>query len=297
MQKSGFAGFPLKDTLNITHITSLFYHKAPKNFKFKGERHPIWEMIYVDKGKMVITAGEATHILKAGECAFHKPGEFHAVQAVDNTAANFFVVAFASDSPVMSDFEGKFFLLNTRERGYLYDAYRYSQKAHKTQITPGRITEENQGDEAVLYSQAVKSFLELLFISLLLRKDSPKETEKIDTYSRQLSDKHLITDIENYLEDHINENLTIEQIAKDFNCSASLIKKVFQKAHKGGIINYFIDLKIDEAKRLITESELTVSQVSDKLSFQNPSYFARIFKKRVGMTPSEFGLSYKENLS
>lgn len=289
-------GYALKKAIDITRIVSLFHHKAPGNFGVMGERHPFWEMIYADRGKIKITAGDKTRLLNAGEIAFHKPGEFHAVNICENTAADYFVVAFVCESEVMREFENGIFFLNTRERNYLYDAYRYSQNTYRTEITPGCITSEISTGSASLYSNAVKNFLELLLISVLLRKNNTKSPQRIDTYAKQTSEKHFVSAVEDYLDKHISENLTIEKISDNFNCSASMLKKTFQKAHDGGIINYFIDLKMDEAKRLITESEMTVSEIADKLGFQNSSYFARIFKKRVGMTPSEFGSSFKENV-
>ena len=296
MENFKLSGYPLNDEVNITNIISLFNHKAPRNFSVIGEQHPIWEMIYVDKGKVMITAGDKNYVLKSGEIAFHKPNEFHAVCACENTAANYFVVAFACQSPAMSVLENGFFFLNTQERNYLYDAYRYSQKAYKTKIIPGCITAKSNSNEAVFYSQNVKNLLQLLLVSIILRKDNTNPPERLDTYTKQAVDKRFMADVEVYLEKHICDNVTIKEISNNFNCSPSMLKKTFQKTHQGGIINYFIDLKIDEAKRLITESEMTISQISDKLGFQNPSYFARLFKKRVGMTPSEFGSSFKENV-
>ncbi|MEU5696199.1 helix-turn-helix transcriptional regulator [Actinosynnema sp. NPDC020468] len=43
-----------------------------------------------------------------------------------------------------------------------------------------------------------------------------------------------------------------------------------------------------EAKRLLTHTDLTVAQVSERLSFDNPSYFGRFFKRETGMSPGEF---------
>ena len=45
---------------------------------------------------------------------------------------------------------------------------------------------------------------------------------------------------------------------------------------------------IEEAKRLIRDSDLNFAQISEYLSFDNPQYFSRVFKNRTGMTPTEF---------
>ena len=57
---------------------------------------------------------------------------------------------------------------------------------------------------------------------------------------------------------------------------------------KIGIIDYFILLKIDRAKKLITETELSFTEISDSLGFSSSAYFSRTFKKKTGLTPSEY---------
>ena len=64
MEKYNLSGYRFKEALDITHIISLFYHKAPRNFSVIGEQHPLWEMVYVDKGKVLITADDKTYVLR-----------------------------------------------------------------------------------------------------------------------------------------------------------------------------------------------------------------------------------------
>ena len=53
----------------------------------------------------------------------------------------------------------------------------------------------------------------------------------------------------------------------------------------------FLDLKLKEAKRLIRESSLNFTEISELLGFNSLHYFSRLFKERVGMTPSEYARS------
>jgi AraC-like DNA-binding protein len=54
-------------------------------------------------------------------------------------------------------------------------------------------------------------------------------------------------------------------------------------------MQYYQGLKIEEAKRLLDKNE-RVTAVSEKLSFESPQYFAKVFKQRVGKTPTEYTL-------
>ena len=53
-------------------------------------------------------------------------------------------------------------------------------------------------------------------------------------------------------------------------------------------MSYFISLKIKEAKRLLRETDLTVTQISASLAFDNPNYFSKTFKRVSGYTPLQY---------
>ena len=72
-----FTRLGFEKNFNIEKIITIFYMEFPKNFYYEGERHDFWEMVYIDKGKMVCTADQNRFILKSGEMTFHKPNEFH----------------------------------------------------------------------------------------------------------------------------------------------------------------------------------------------------------------------------
>ena len=54
---------------------------------------------------------------------------------------------------------------------------------------------------------------------------------------------------------------------------------------------YFIELKINQAKQLLRENELSVKEISEKLAFNTPDYFTKTFKRITGVTP----LAYKKH--
>ena len=76
----------------ITELVNVSYYTLSKDFLWSGESHEPWEMVYVDKGEMVITAGTDTYLLKSGEAAFHCPHEFHNLRTSGQKAANVIVM-------------------------------------------------------------------------------------------------------------------------------------------------------------------------------------------------------------
>ena len=92
-----------------------------------------------------------------------------------------------------------------------------------------------------------------------------------------------------YMEDHINEQLTIETICKNTLVSRSRLQKLFQELHGCGVIEFFTLMKIDTAKELIRSNQLNFTQIADRLGYTSIHYFSRQFKKVTHMNPSSCG--------
>jgi AraC-like DNA-binding protein len=133
--------------------------------------------------------------------------------------------------------------------------------------------------------QLVQLYMEQLLISLIRGNRRTVEIKKADSGT-------LLLRICDYLEDNVEKKLTFDDIQKEFNTSASVIKRLFQNNMSCGIMEHFTRLKIDEAKRLIRKRK-NFSEIADLLCFDSISTFAFVFKKHVGMTPSEYRNSIK----
>lgn len=284
-------GYSLKKELTVNTIISAFYHKSPKNFKFEGETHDFWELIFVDSGRLIITAGQQQYLLKAGELAFHCPNEFHAVAAYENTPANFMVVAFTSKSRAMKYFNHRILFLDGFERECLTRALEESRSlirgSSNTNPSGAWI-----GDGAPFGSQQMlQCCLEQMLISLYRRRDSMRIQKRAESFAQQASYRQLSERVKSYLEEHIGERLTLEDIAAELCCSVPQMKKLFRAQTGQGVIDYFIDLKISEAKRLIAEGTMNFSQIAAFLGYDNSCYFSNLFRARTEMTMTDYSRS------
>lgn len=96
-----------------------------------------------------------------------------------------------------------------------------------------------------------------------------------------------------YIYKNKSENITVENMAKVCHISQSYFSRLFSKEMGDSFSNYISKLKINWAKELLEESDMSVSQVSDELGFNEPGYFIKIFKKYEGVTPSVYRKYYK----
>ena len=90
------------------------------------------------------------------------------------------------------------------------------------------------------------------------------------------------------MKSNIEKTLTLEQICRDCAISLSQLKRVCQKQCGMSPMSYFISLKIDTAKSMICDTSLNFTQISEKLGFTTVHYFSKLFKNKVGVSPSEY---------
>lgn len=130
-------------------------------------------------------------------------------------------------------------------------------------------------------------------LSLILAETYDRE--KVDGTLEQ--NKH-VTNIIRYMEKHLEENLSLEQIVEDFELSKSYLNAIFQKYTQHSPMDFFINMKMKRACELLRAGNLYIYEVAQRLGYADQYYFSRTFKKVVGMSPKEYRESdyfhYKE---
>jgi AraC-like DNA-binding protein len=98
-----------------------------------------------------------------------------------------------------------------------------------------------------------------------------------------------------FMRKNLARPLTLEEIAAECSMSVSKLKLLFREKHGGGPITCLIELKIEEAKRLIEEGKMNITEIASALGFSSVHYFSRQFKKTTGMSPTDF--AKKQNIT
>ena len=98
----------------------------------------------------------------------------------------------------------------------------------------------------------------------------------------------LVRTIMKYVHGHLGERITLEDIGKETFFSPIYCDTLFKKETGHSIIDYVIEKRIDEAKRLLLEGTVSLSDIAETLGFHDYNYFSRVFKKRSGYTPSAY---------
>lgn len=99
---------------------------------------------------------------------------------------------------------------------------------------------------------------------------------------------HLIHKIACFLKEHLQENVTVKQLAEQFHLNSSYLSVLFKKETGQTISDFVSEARIAKAKELLRDPNIKVYEVAEQVGFQTAAYFAFFFKKMAGMTPQEF---------
>lgn len=99
---------------------------------------------------------------------------------------------------------------------------------------------------------------------------------------------HIILNVQKYINSHIDERLTLNDIAFVFGISPNYLSALFKKNSEVGFTDYINTTKIKRAKELLKDSNLKVYEVADQLGFESAFYFSKVFKKIEGISPREY---------
>ena len=287
--KATYVKTQLTNLINVSKIVTIHYYEFDKTFVFNGEKHDFWELVYVDKGEVEICSDSEKIILSQGEIVFHRPNEFHAIKAF-NSAPNFFVISFVCTSTAMAYFEKFHTVLDKKLHPFLASSISEAEKTCEIPKNDPTLKKLKKKSPPVIGGeQLIKNYLEPLLI-LLIRNI----TEKKQSYvfpNKESIENYLVLSMKEFIAEKTNEVFRVNELCQKIGYSKSYLCRLFHEQTGETIISYAAKTKIKAAKRLIREGNLNFAQISDALAFDTPQYFTRVFKRVMGMTPTEFKAS------
>ena len=91
-----------------------------------------------------------------------------------------------------------------------------------------------------------------------------------------------------YINEYYNQNPTLSEVASHINLNPSYFSALFKKETGTNFSSYLLNVKMENAKLLLRNSNLSLSDISAELGFESQSYFSKLFKKETGLTPRDY---------
>lgn len=270
--------YPIKERIKITQINTFFKLPCVDNYEFSGESHNFWEMMYVIRGSLCVSADERVYNLSPGQIIFHQPLELHKFYVTEKGGAEILVMSYLAEGRLRDFFREKVFLLNGEQQQILSDLVSYAEShACDTERIYDRYLPAFQTED--LYSQKVSLSVQQLMLSLA-------ENSNI-TPLPDGEDSAVFTKAVQYMNDRIYENCSVEEIASGLHVSVSALKRIFKKYAGLGVHKYFLKLKLKTAIELLGSGH-SVTSVAGQLGFSSQGYFTNVFKREFGDAPTSY---------
>ncbi len=91
-----------------------------------------------------------------------------------------------------------------------------------------------------------------------------------------------------YIQDHLEKPLSRESLGKNVFLNPNYLARIFKEQKGVSLVSYITDLRLDTACRLLKSSSLSISEIGEQVGIHDCSYFAKIFKRKYGISPKQF---------
>jgi len=230
--------------------------------------HSAVEIIYIKSGRLEVNLNGATFVASEGDIVVVNPTTLHGYSKVTNALDYYFLMI--SDE----------FL----EQNNLYDKDSYFSPLVKSE----KLNQIYQDiiDEYECKNERYETAINGLIISMFVMLNREYKTVKLDEFNRYNKTTQMVRLAIYYISEHYKEKINVCEIANNLHFSKSYLSHAFKEITGYSIIEYVNLLKCHNAKALLLDGH-TASEVSNELGFSDLSYFTRIFKKVMGVTPSD----------
>lgn len=91
-----------------------------------------------------------------------------------------------------------------------------------------------------------------------------------------------------FIHSHYRDNITLKDIADHLQISESYLTKIFRAKTSYSVVEYITQYRLKQAIELLMDANVKIYEIAEKVGYQDSRYFSTLFKKEMGLTPSEF---------
>lgn len=247
--------------------------------------HDEMELIYIKKGKGIVHVDFRTYPVSGPTIVLILPGQLHSIEQFEQASMEYENIIFHPGMLIPKSIDScscEFIQPLLRGQITVPTVFTPVYPYYEDVVAPIDACDEISKTKPQGYELYIKSMLFQFFFILNNRCRNLTQPPK----NRKTLDKMKV--IIKYVENHYAEKITIREIADVVGFSESHFMRYFKEIMDTSFIEYLKDYRLAMSARLLQASEASILEVSQEVGFENLSYFNREFKKRYGVTPSQY---------
>ena len=163
-----------------------------------------------------------------------------------------------------------------------YDEFEYAQKAIRVRALDYLLKPVNKDELVAVLEEGMRLTREGKSHRFDPYEPVPREEQ---ANLRQAAIKKLISD---YVEENYVRDVSLSDVASEMHYSEPHFCKIFKECFGKSFTLYLTELRIEKSKELLSDITVNVKDVSNRVGFRDPNYYAKVFKRAEGMTPTEY---------
>ncbi len=259
--------FAVSDTAKLLSVTSSRYggdwHSVPHT-------HNHTELFFIVSGKGQFLIQDQVFPVDVNNLVIINPNVLHTEASLNAQPLEYIVLGISGiDLATNENSNGQFCILDHFESVDISSCFRNILREMEL---------KNAG-----YEDICQAYMEILIIRLMRNTALSAQAE-----SHTMSGNRQCAVVRRYIDLHFKEPLTLEQLSEEAHMNKYYLSHAFKREYGVSPINYLISRRIDESMYLLSETDLSLSQIAQLLGFSSLSYFSQVFRKAHGTSPMEF---------
>ena len=252
-------------------------------FPLPLQRSNYFEILYISSGAQSSRhCGLKKYDIKPGQLFFKAAGQISSGDIYDANIEGYFCL-------LEGDFFSKNGVSNTMISSFSFFKYGYRPLVDLT------ATEKDKFDQLFHTLHAIRAGsnnkqLLAAYVNVLLLEAGilHQKQENIASLANTSSPEQLTSRFLDLINEHYLKKQQVNEYAEMLHVTPNYLNKAVKEVAGKTALEQIHEMLILEAKILLKQSEMNVSEIADYLNFENPSYFTRLFKKRTGHTPLDY---------
>ena len=101
-------------------------------------------------------------------------------------------------------------------------------------------------------------------------------------------ERNVEREVKTYIREHMMDNINVAEIAQALHFNPQYLMRAFKNKTGLSILEYITLTRLDTAKKILLDTQLPIREVSQMVGYADYAYFTRVFRREVGMTPSQY---------
>ena len=280
---------PFNTPIVVDRFAYVHYFEFDNKYHTIPDSHDFCELIYVDKGYIMVNSENFSDILNENQLIIHKPGETHSLHCIEDVSPDVIIIGFKCNSTFIDPLSTVPATLNNEQKKLLSKILNDGMSVYSPPFNvPYTVNMQKRPNYPFGNDQLLKIHLEEFLISIVFDIQSEKDTAA--TESTGLATLELVYQ---YINENYTEKISLDNLCSIFATNKTTLCRGFKKIYGVTLLNYINSLKLKHAKRMLRERKYSITEISEQCGFNSVHYFCRFFTKQTGIPPKRYNTTIK----